>query len=346
MRRYLLPENGNFYKANLHCHTVISDGKKTPEEVKEIYKSHGYSVVAFTDHNVQVPHPELRDPDFLPLTGVEYNVNNFAYPGKHREVKTCHLCFVATRDDIQYQVCHTDSYVKHGNAREYLSQSMIDPEAKDYPRTYSPECINDMIKRGRKAGYFVTYNHPTWSQENYNDYTKYHGMNAMEIFNYSSLNMGYDEYNSHEYDDLLRNGEKLFCIGADDNHNKHEIGDPMCDACGAWIQIKADRLEYNTIGQALLDGNFYASMGPEIKSLWYEDGKVHIDCSDAALVDIIYGVKFAQRVKMTDGVPVTSAEFTLKEGYKWFRLRVRDTAGNYAETNAYFLDTFEFPHQE
>ena len=34
MRKYLLPENGNFYKANLHCHTDVSDGAKTPEEVK------------------------------------------------------------------------------------------------------------------------------------------------------------------------------------------------------------------------------------------------------------------------------------------------------------------------
>ena len=36
MRKYLLPEGGNFYKANLHCHTVLSDGKKTPEEVAEL----------------------------------------------------------------------------------------------------------------------------------------------------------------------------------------------------------------------------------------------------------------------------------------------------------------------
>ena len=27
MRKYLLPETGNFYKSNLHCHTTMSDGK-------------------------------------------------------------------------------------------------------------------------------------------------------------------------------------------------------------------------------------------------------------------------------------------------------------------------------
>ena len=37
MKKYLLPENGNFYKANLHCHTTVSDGNWTPEEVKKNY---------------------------------------------------------------------------------------------------------------------------------------------------------------------------------------------------------------------------------------------------------------------------------------------------------------------
>ena len=52
MKKYLLPESGNFYKANLHCHTTLSDGRLTPEEIKELYKSQGYSIVAYTDHNI------------------------------------------------------------------------------------------------------------------------------------------------------------------------------------------------------------------------------------------------------------------------------------------------------
>ena len=39
MKKHLLPESGNFYKANLHCHTILSDGQKTPEQIKEEYKA-------------------------------------------------------------------------------------------------------------------------------------------------------------------------------------------------------------------------------------------------------------------------------------------------------------------
>ena len=70
MKKHLLPESGNFYKANLHCHTVLSDGCLTPEEVKEIYKNAGYSVVAYTDHDILIPHhAELSDDEFLALNG-------------------------------------------------------------------------------------------------------------------------------------------------------------------------------------------------------------------------------------------------------------------------------------
>ena len=61
MRKYLLSKEGSFYKANLHCHTTVSDGCMTPEEVKKHYKEMGFYIIAFTDLDVLVPHPELED---------------------------------------------------------------------------------------------------------------------------------------------------------------------------------------------------------------------------------------------------------------------------------------------
>ena len=55
-RIWLLPEQGTFYKANLHAHTVVSDGKLTPEEMKREYQKRGYSVIAYTDHRVYRNH--------------------------------------------------------------------------------------------------------------------------------------------------------------------------------------------------------------------------------------------------------------------------------------------------
>ena len=46
----------------------------TPAELKEHYKSQGYSIIAYTDHELIVDHSDLADEDFLPITGVEYAV--------------------------------------------------------------------------------------------------------------------------------------------------------------------------------------------------------------------------------------------------------------------------------
>ena len=71
MKKYLLPKEGEFYKANLHCHSTYSDGEYSPEELKRMYMAQGYSAIAFTEHNLMIPHPELNDENFVALMGYE-----------------------------------------------------------------------------------------------------------------------------------------------------------------------------------------------------------------------------------------------------------------------------------
>ncbi len=180
MRKYLLPEAGAFYKANLHCHSTVSDGRLSPEEAKNVYKKKGYSVVAFTDHDVLVPHPELADEGFLPLNGYEMEVNE---EKERRFRKTCHMCLIAIEPDNLKQVCFHRSMYMVGNGDDYLDEIQYDENEPDYIREHTHECVSDMMKKGRENGFFVTYNHPTWSLENYSDYMGYDHMNAMEVFN-------------------------------------------------------------------------------------------------------------------------------------------------------------------
>ena len=65
MKKTLLTPSMGYYRANLHCHSTVSDGKKTPEELKEFYRSHGYSAVAFTDHQAFITHNDLTDDTFV-----------------------------------------------------------------------------------------------------------------------------------------------------------------------------------------------------------------------------------------------------------------------------------------
>ena len=330
MRKYLLPESGSFYKANLHCHSVISDGHLTVEEIKEQYKAHGYSVVAFTDHDVLIPHNDLTDENFLALNGYEMEING-------EGGKTCHLCYIALENGNFRQVCWHRSAYLFGNAPKYRDKVEFVNEP-DYIRNYDHMCINDMIKKGREHGFFVTYNHPVWSLEDYPEYIGYDGMNAMEICNYGCFIEGYPEYDSKVYDDMLRAGKRIYCIGADDNHNHRPQDDPKYDSFGAFIMIKADKLEYRTVTGAMEKGFFYASQGPEIKSLWYEDGRIFIETSPAFRIDFSYGVRRAESYVAGDGKYVEKASALVPKDCIYVRVTVTDERGRHANTNAYFTD--------
>ncbi len=336
MKKYFLPKDGNFYKSNLHCHTTVSDGKNTPEEIKEIYKNVGYSIVAYTDHDVFIPHNDLTDETFLALNGFEMEIGEPGDAPWHAR-KTCHICFIALDKDTDVQPMWSDAYV-WGNATNYIDKVKFDKTLPPYKRVYSGEGISDIMKIGADSGFFVTYNHPTWSRETYNEYTKYFGMHAFEMFNGGVIAEGFDDYNPRVYEDLLVTGHKIFCIGADDNHI-HLPDRPRYSHTGkAFTMIKAEKLDYKSVTDALSRGDFYASEGPEIYELYEEDGKLHITCSEADKIVISFRHRHARVVFAEDDTPLTSATFDLADNCGYFRITVVDKSGKHACTNAYYFE--------
>ena len=335
MKKFLLPENGNFYKANLHAHSTISDGRLTPAQLKEAYKSHGYSVLCITDHDRMVPHHDLTDPDFLMLTGFEMEFNEARHPGR-ADPKTCHICMVALDPSIDRQPCwHRTRYVDEADR----AMIRFDPDEPDFEREYTPECINTAIKICRDKGFFVTYNHPVWSLERYPDYSRYEGMHAMEICNYSSVVSGWDEYNPAVYDDFLHQGKRIFVQGTDDNHNRQQPDHPKWDSFGGFIWIKAPRLDYPSIANALVKGDFYASQGPEIYALYMEDNVLHVECSPAVRIYCIARARRCQAAYGENGGLATHGAFEIRPEDGYVRISVQDEKGRRADTNAWFTDT-------
>ena len=337
MRKYLLPENGSFYKANLHCHSNLSDGKKSPQELKDIYKSNGYSVLAYTDHDVFIPHHDLTDDEFLALAGFELQYTESGYPATTAS-KSSHFCFIAESPDIILHPDWNEACVRSAAHSKHLVK--YDESIPQKERNHTSECINESVKKARDAGFFVTYNHPTWSLDEHNDYLRYEGMLALEIFNYDCSLLGYNSYVPDIYDEMLRSGKRIYAVAADDNHNGFPPDHPKYDSFGGFVMIKAPELKYKSIIDALFAGNFYASQGPEIYDLYIEDNKIHITCSDAQMIALNTCKRSAQSVIARKGESVTEATFTFAEGDGYLRLTVKDSQGRYANTRAYFTDEF------
>ena len=335
MRKYLLPKDANSYKANLHTHTDLSDGQLPPEEVKRLYKEQGYSVVAYTDHDVFLIHNDLTDDEFLALNGYEMEVNQLKENATlaSKTNKTCHMCLIALDPDKVTPVCWHRSKYLFRNAVNHRDEVKNDESLPDYERVYSSDGISDMMKLGRDNGFFVTYNHPMWSCEEYPDYTGYNGMHAMEIVNFECVVSGFADHNERVYDDMLNVGKRIYCVATDDSHGQRGM-------FGGATVIKADKLDYKSVTNALVNGDFYATEGPEIKQLYIEDGKLVVETSAVASIRLNTGARYAKRVFNANGTPVIRAVFDLPsdKNLYYFRVTATDMGGKCAYSNAYFMD--------
>ena len=77
MEKILFGSKKNKYKANMHCHSTLSDGRFSPQELKENYKSRGYSILAITDHEHLNNNSYLDDEDFRFASGIYYKQLHF-----------------------------------------------------------------------------------------------------------------------------------------------------------------------------------------------------------------------------------------------------------------------------
>jgi hypothetical protein len=189
MKKYLLPKEGKFYKANLHMHTTISDGRMTLEETKREFMKRGYSIVAFTDHEVMVPHMDLNEENFLAITSTEIivNLNNHPDFGYNR---TYHLNIYSpepTKSD--YNTFNKDiMWLKH--SFDYITEKQAEVK---YQRRYGVEFVNEIIKKAKEENCLVSYNHPVWSLQNYEDYSELKGIWGVEWHNTGCVRAGYED---------------------------------------------------------------------------------------------------------------------------------------------------------
>ena len=152
----LLDSSKPFYKANLHCHTVYSDGKWTPEKVKQEFKAKGYSIVAFTDHEHIISQSHLKDENFLALVGAEIAIKEIPEISslQKTDMMVTHFNVYAKDPSNVVSPCYEKRYDRYGNQEAY-DRLVYDGE---YKRSFSIEGINDMLKIFKEKGFLVKLN--------------------------------------------------------------------------------------------------------------------------------------------------------------------------------------------
>jgi hypothetical protein len=287
---------GNWYKGNIHTHTTLSDGTKTPEEIIELYKEAGYDFLSITDHTIVAKTTHLSKYDFLLIPGEEICI------GTSTSKTLYHLVALGIENTLPYQ---------------------------DFDHFIDPQIVIDTINQ---QGGLTILAHPYWSGLNHSDMMKVNMYHGVEIYNTScdyERNTGYSE--AH-IDGIIVAGRKPFIYATDDHHGA-EMGNAPLDACEAWISVKANELSEKAIMTAIRNGLFYSSTGPEIKDIRIDEkGVINVECSPVKYISFVstpsLGLKF-HAIKE----PLTRAKYPGRPGETYVRIEIEDFEGRKAWSN-------------
>lgn len=299
-------EKKKMLKGGLHCHTTRSDGKLSPEETIRLHYQNGYDFLAITDHRIYNFKHYAPEVPLTIIPGMEFDDKMFE---KCKGMRHCHtVCLGHAKED--------------GNP--YEQDERFESGTAKSQEEYQP-----YLDRFHANGNLTIYCHPEWSATPARYFDKQQGNFAMEIWNSGcALNNDMDTDAAY-WDELLGQGQKIYGVATDDGHQKEEH-------CNGWVMVNAEN-NINAILDALKDGRFYSSCGPEIYDFYVEDGKAVIECSPVAKIRLHSDKHPTKIVRYQEGL-LTRAEFEIGDRYDYVRMTIIDENGKYAWTNPIFLD--------
>lgn len=316
-----------WYKGNLHSHTTNSDGVWTPEQSAKNYRDAGYSFLCFSDHDLYTDYRrELGEKNFLILPGVEATAVLFDDEGN--TVRLHHM----------NGILGTESMQKGALESTFSHMEKVEPDIYYGTDWDGNKTGKKLAERLKNHGCIVTYNHPIWSRVRPEDFINIPDINMLEIFNYNTVNecgMGYDVT---YWDLMLRSGRHINADATDDNHN----GGSFPDSFGGYIVVQAEELSHEAICQAILNGEYYSSSGPEIYDWKVENNQFVVNCSAVERINMIVGGPVALGVTWLaeHGVPLTEAFYPLTGKETYIRAECIDEHGHTAWTNPIWLSEF------
>lgn len=230
-----------FFKGNLHTHTLNSDGDSTPDDVVRWYREHNYNFVTITDHNYLTAVDGLNalhgaDDKFLVMKGEEVTDRFGAKP------------------------IHINGFAPMSLIKPTGGSSVLDVAQK-------------MIDAIRASGAVPSVNHPNYGWAiSAEEFLQLERTRLFEVFN------GHPTVNNYGgggvpgleevWDRMLSSGKLLYGIAVDDAHYFKRPEDKTAPRPGqGWVHVRAARLDSRALLEALERGDFYSSTGVELQSL-------------------------------------------------------------------------------
>lgn len=292
-------------RANLHTHTINSDGDSPPADVVAWYRDAGYDALAITDHDFLTDPADLQEiagPMLLvrgeELTSGDVHVNGLGVPRRL-------------------------SPTLEGDVRARLQGNI------------------DAI---RDAGGVPSVNHPNFRwQVRVDDLAELRGVRLFEIHNAGpevNNRGGREGFPDMEtvWDLLLTAGHRMIGIAVDDAHSFKLWGRQYSNPGRAWMMIRAEHAAEADLLTALETGDCYATTGVSLGEVATRGGELALEV--VPQWELHYRTTFIGRDGRTlDVQEGPSARYRLRPGDGYARARVDDSDGLSAWTQALFEDS-------
>ncbi|MEL7163834.1 MAG: CehA/McbA family metallohydrolase [Pseudomonadota bacterium] len=306
MRDPAFSAQGRFWRGNLHTHSTRSDGVVEPAEVCRRYKAQGYDFIALTDHFMGefgypiVDTEPYRYASFTTILGAEL------HSGAMENGELWHILAVGLPPD--FAPSHT-------------------PERKPVP---GQESGPEIAQRARDAGAYVAVAHPEWSGMSLDDARSITAAHAIEIYNHGCHVAADRAHGFWHLDRLLEEGRRLTLCATDDAH----FYEP--DHFGGWTMVKAVENTPEALLDSLKSGLSYATTGPAIHDVVWEDDTVTVECS-AAVTIMAQGQGSAAVGHHGESMTRATVALSRVADSPWRRVTVVDAAGKRAWSNPIWM---------
>ena len=125
---------------------------------------------------------------------------------------------------------------------------------------------------------------------------------------------------------VIENGKKVNIIATDDSHFHID------DAFGGWVMVKSEINNQESLLEALKNGHYYSSQGPDFKNIKVQEGRLEVLCSPVEKI-IVSGYGSATTYKHKSNMESALFNLALLPQKKWLRITIIDKKGNRAWTN-------------
>lgn len=205
------------------------------------------------------------------------------------------------------------------------------PSLPPHELAVNPETLAAYV---RAQGGLAIGAHPYWLGQTSTQLREIPSLNGIEVFNSVcdvAVGLGYSNV---QWDELLAEGKRPLAYAVDDLHR------PTGVAGRGYVMVRAEELTEATMLRALADGNYYSSMGPEIRDMYVtmdETGIETLQAETSPCKTITFhcigprGKRFADE---SGGSLITQASLRLKSDMGYVRVACTDALGRTAWSNA------------